>query len=267
MCTLPLIPGLVPGYAYNLTVHNLTGATTLPAAMAFTGKPLLYSMTQREDLGVPYIGGHCQPGQEVRITGSGLYNDSRLSVQLSQYTPPIGGGPKATLLCLDSRVVDVSTVSCVLPPLQGNATQAFSGTPVLMQVQLGNVSTNALYTLVFASPLDPNVTSIAGCGQPRGRLEARGCRSGDVLTLNGTGMLGEMYTMRLLNAVTRYPSPPLICGVLVNSTSNTSVQCVLADLSVHDSPVGQGLHLRAVAECACGVRRATTPTSGGATAA
>jgi hypothetical protein len=232
VCSLPLIPSFIPGLQYNVTMSNYAGSFTVPAAVAFTGLPFVYALTACEDIGTSYNGGYCLEGQRIVIYGDHLLPDPSLQVLLinAKY-----GDDSIQPRCLQPAFVNCTAVTCVLPSFS-NATQAsfFVGTYLRVRVIYASSRSNDFSSTVYIDPLSPVITGVTGCSAGSTALVATDCRSGDVLALTGERLSGQASSVLQVRP-TYNDRRPAICSVLVNLTTNSSIQCTLAKFNSSDN--------------------------------
>ena len=248
-CTLPIIAAGRVGQLWDVEVRNPSGAVTLRDAVRFTTAPALALLsTCTRAVSGSYLS-NCWPGQTLTISGSNFPLDSPAVVVNITEQPRFYWNPiTVTATCLQPRVVDSRTITCVAPTLS-DPQQAFLlyGRTVRLQVDFpgtGQATNVLLPTLLLAYPDSPVITSVTGCAASLSPLSLLGCRVGDELTVRGERLWIGDTSAQLSNPAPLYSAYMDYgrCTPLPGST-NATVRCQLPQLDREKLFLDEGAQL------------------------
>ena len=250
-CNAPVGAGLQPNVAYPVTISTIAGGLSLVSFVGFTSYPsiaylescsatLTYSATP-----TVYSNGNifCKPGTILTVRGSQFpLGNQPVHLNLLFFPSII---PAFNISCLDTVVVDSSTVTCVLPKITNATVSSFVyGQEMLVQLGFGSstVWTNTLQVRVYQNPDAPIVSHLSanGCGPvttstffPGNPLQLSNCVGNATLTLTGSYLNGSNYNVRGV----AYTATGGWVNAFATVLSNSSTQLVLQLPDLNNAPM------------------------------
>ena len=226
--SVPVIISDSAGQAWDLVATNPSGSVRIPSAVQFTTAPttaeVVICTRAVQVRNLP----NCRPGDTVTISGSNFAAGAQVLLTDDPRSDPV----QSSTFCLSPRVLDRSTITCVLPTFAEAAyRQLMYGRSVGLSVFLPSINqtTNVLsIPVLFGYPDSPVIHSVTGCEGLTGPLSLSRCRGGDVLTVRGANLLtGGGDTNANLIHLGRYDVGQ--CSLLPSSRNATTVLCRLPD--------------------------------------
>ena len=241
VCGLPLLNTFTPpGQLLDVVVRNDAGSVTLPRFFSLTTKPALSLISKCLDFDIPSNSGAlCYPGSSITVRGANFQAAANYSLILSSslflWTRQQSS---VNITCLELAVRNNNTLTCTLPVLDEQTGLWFYDqyvTTLLLSSASYPSAINSLYSSVYQWPDAPSISAIFGCQAASDPLEITGCPSGAVITLTGSNLGGSGYSILAAGASS------VVCGLLTESSTNSSLTCLLLFFDGFDTAVMTGL--------------------------
>ena len=240
-CLLPIIEPFVSGAMYDVVVQNEQGVIVLPGVVGFTSLPSLAAVSVCWWSGLWAINGNplsrCVAGETLTVTGRRFMQQSTSLVNVTFTTQPsaITGGPPFTFTCLTPTILNDTTLTCVLPPV--NRAGILGQALTVGTTWSDGYSTNQLTRYIYDWPNAPRILCMQGCGMSSNLSSGLGlqnCQQGEVITLQGTNL--EIPGGWLAQSLYITGFPVWYCAPLTVQ-SNRSITCQLATAAEYALPV------------------------------
>ena len=236
---LPLILGDQPGQAWDLTLSTPAGSVSFPGLIAYTSAPYIGATVACRPVGdTSFLSPYCLPGQVLTMLGSGFPTpfDPSTAVVIGngRATAPV------TVQCAPVTQLDLNTLTCTLPILNGSTADAVYGQYNSMELSFPTykLSTPTLRAYILSFPDSPVLSSVEGCTSSNGSLTLSGCRPGDVVSFTGrylnTSSFANTYISHFDEDFRNY----VYCNPL--SATDTSMQCRLPYVTQETSSIQEG---------------------------
>ena len=190
-----------PSAAYDVVAANDAGNATLSGLIRYTSAPTVASIDPCIDRGEQYLGQYfgtrgpgvrCPAGTTITLRGSRFLVTNAVSVQyLIGHMPP-----EATVELLAVTLLNSTTITATLPPLDNYTVAAYQTYAGSVQVVLAynntNTSSNALFNRLYLPLNAPSVTSVSSSScDSVSALQLTNCRALAVITVVGSNLAVE----------------------------------------------------------------------------